>query len=145
MNPLIVFFFTAIGLEDYLFRDGFLIKYLIYSVIAYWIFYCFVQKSETHSPSRKLLLASYSQSYDPTIYVKVKFDIAKVKIFLEELEKKIGKKVNLTLFFVKACADLFKKYPEFNQAIKYGLHQNKKTVDFSVLVDVGGKVKFSLF
>lgn len=140
MNPLIVLFFTAIGLEDFFFRDAFLIKYFIYSVLAYWVFYFFVQKSETHSPSRKLLLASYSQSYDPTIYVKVKFNIAKAKEFCANLEKKIGKKINMTLFFVKCCGDLFKKYPEFNQALKFGLQQNKKSVDFSVLVDVGGKV-----
>ena len=143
MNPLMVFFFVAIILEDFLFREAKLFKYLLYSVIAYWIFYFFTEKSSIHSASRKLLLASYSQSYDPTVYAKIRLNVKKAKLFIANLEEKLGKKISWTLFLSKCIATIFKKYTEFNQSIMFGVYHAKKSIDFSVLVDVGGKVSIS--
>lgn len=140
MNPLLVLFFTAIFIEDFIFRDGALLKYLFYSVLIYWVFYLFVNKSNHHSPSRKLLLASYSQSYDPTIYAKMELRTEKAKEFIKKIESETGKKISLTLFFTKMAAQVIKKYPEFNQSLRFGTMYKKKTIDLSLLVDIGGKV-----
>ncbi len=96
-----------------------------------------MQKSPYHSAYRKLMLASYSQSYDPTIYTTLKPSIAKAKVFLEELEKKIGHKISWTLYFTKVVAQVFEN-KECNQTIKLGLHAERRGTDFSILVDIGG-------
>jgi hypothetical protein len=141
MNPLVVLFFTAMMIDDYIFKEGKFIKYMLYSIIIYWIFCYFSTKSIYHSASRKLLLASYSQSYDPSVYSKVNFDLAYSKKFLSEYENRTGKKISLTLFFTKVLADAIKKYPEFNRCLKFGSLHEKKTVDLAVLVNVAdGKV-----
>lgn len=139
MNPLIVFFFAALFIDDYFFKDGKLLKYYITATFLYWIVYFCSAKSQYHSPQKKLIMASYSQSYDPTIYGSLKPNIAKAKIFIDQLEKKTGKKITWTLFFAKIVSEIFAKYPEFNQTIKFGLHKLRGSVDVSVLVDVAGK------
>ncbi len=141
MNPLLVFFFVAMIIDDYLFKEGKFYKYLLSSVIIYWIFYYMIEKSPYHSASRKLSLASYSQSYDPTVYTRVKFDVSRTKEFIKKLEEKTGKKITYTLFLTKVFAEALTKYTDFNQAIKFGMLQTKKTVDLAVLVNVAeGKV-----
>ena len=144
MNPLIVFFFIAMMLEDFLFREGKLLKWSLYSILLYWFSHLFNKSSHFHSASRKLLLASYSQSYDPTIYSSVNFEVKNSKVFLNEFEKKTGKKITWTVFFAKCMAEILKKYPDCNQSIKFGNLHQKNTVDISVLVDIEGKVKFQL-
>ena len=141
MNPLLVFFFVAMIIDDYLFQEGKFYKYLICSVNIYWIFYYMIEKSPYHSASRKLSLASYSQSYDPTVYTRVKFDVSRTKEFINKLEEKTGKKITYTLFVTKVFAEALTKYTDFNQAIKFGMLHTKKTVDLAVLVNVAdGKV-----
>lgn len=141
MNPLLVFFFMAMILDDYLFKEGKFIKYLLSSVVVYWIFYYMIEKSPDHSASRKLALASYSQSYDPTVYSRVKFDVSKSKEFIRQIEEKTGKKITFTLFFAKVLGEALKKYPDFNQCLKFGMLHPKKTVDLCLLVNVAdGKV-----
>lgn len=141
MNPLMVFFFMAMFVDDYLFREGKLFKYYISSIFLYWIFYYFHQKSRYHSASRKLLLASYSQSYDPTIYAKLKLNMSKVKDFLINYEKRTGKKLSITMLFVKVLAEVFQEYPEINHALRFGLHADRGTIDIGVLVNAeDGKV-----
>jgi hypothetical protein len=142
MNPLLVLFFMAMILDDYIFKEGKFIKYLLSSVLVYWVFYYMVEKSPHHSASRKLSLASYSQSYDPTVYSRVKFDVSRSKEFIKKIEEKTGKKITFTLFFAKVLAEAMKKCPEFNQCLKFGMLSPKKTIDLSVLVNVAdGKVR----
>jgi hypothetical protein len=141
MNTMMIFFFTSLILEDYFYRDGMLWSFLIKSVIFCWIFSTLVKKGKSHTVEKKILMASYTQSYDPTIYVKMKFDIKNAKEFLEKIEKTSNKKISMTLYMAKCLAELFKKYPDFNKAIKFGNLHDKKTIDISILVDVGGKVK----
>ena len=140
MNPLLVFFFVAIILEDFLFKEGKLLKYLTYSILSYWVLNIFATKAPFYSASKKIALATYSQSYDPTIYVKMNLNTQKAKEFIAKLEKETGKRITMTLFFAKCVAEVYKKYPEVNQSLKFGSLFQKKTVDFSILVDMGGKV-----
>ena len=142
MNPLIVFFFIAMMIEDFLFKEGKLIKYLLYSVLAYWVFNLFVPKTPYQTASKKLLMASYSQSYDPTIYTRMNLETKNAKLFLEKLEKETGKKYTMTLLFVKCAAETYKNIPAINQTLKLGALHPKKSVDMAILVDIGGKVYF---
>ena len=142
MNPLIVFFFVAIILEDLLFKEGKLLKYLTYSIICYWVVNIFAAKAPFYSASNKIALATYSQSYDPTIYVKINQNTQKAKEFIAKFEKETGKRITMTLFFAKCLAEVYKNCPEVNQSLKFGSLFQKKTVDFSVLVDMGGKVEY---
>jgi len=142
MNPLLVLFFLAMIIDDYVFKEGKFIKYLLSSVLVYWVFYYMVEKSPYHSASRKLSLASYSQSYDPTVYSRVKFDVSRSKEFIKKIEEKTGKKITFTLFFAKVLAEALKKFPDFNQVLKFGMLSPKKTIDLCVLVNVAdGKVR----
>jgi hypothetical protein len=141
MNPLIVLFFLAIFLEDYIFKEGKLVRYYFWAIIIYWVFYYFNQKSIYNSASKKLLMATYSQSYDPTIYGKLKLDTSKAREFIAKLETKIGKKISMTLFLTKIIGEVFSQYPECNQAIRFGMHANRGSIDIGVLVAVDdGKV-----
>jgi len=141
MNPLIVLFFLSLAIEDFFFRNSYLIKYYLWSIIAYTIFNIFSPKSEFHSPARKLLLASYSHSYDPSAYVKIKPEITKAKEYLDKLSEKIGKKITWTLFTTKVIGMVIKKYPEMNHAIKFGKMSDRGTIDISLIVNVKeGKV-----
>lgn len=142
MNPLLVLFFLSLAIEDFFFRSGALVKYYFWSIIAYAIFNIFSPKSEYHSPARKLLLASYSHSYDPTAYVKIKPEITKAKEYLDKLSEKLGKKITWTLFTTKVIGMVIKKYPEMNYAIKFGKMSDRGTIDLSLLVNIReGKVK----
>ncbi len=144
MNPLIVLFFLSLAIEDFFFRHGCLVKYYLWSIIAYTIFNIFSPKSQYHSPARKLLLASYSHSYDPTAYVKIKPEITKAKEYLDKLSEKIGKKITWTLFTTKVIGMVIKKYPEMNYAIKFGKMADRGTIDLSLLVNIKeGKVNFT--
>ena len=140
MNPLMVFFFIAMMLEDYLFKEGKILRGCFYSIVIYWILHVFNKSTIFHSASRKLLLASYSQSYDPTIYSKINLEVQKAKEFLADLEQKTGKRVTMTVFFAKCMAEVLKRYPECNNSLKFGALHQKKTIDISLLVDIGGKV-----
>lgn len=146
MNPLIVLFFLALSLEDYIFRNGFLLKYYFYSIIIYWIFYILTPSSQYNTAERKLALAGYSNSTDPTVYGKLKPEITKAKKFLDNLNNKVGKKITWTLFTTKVFALCIQKFPEINNAIKFGKLTNRGTIDISLLVNVKeGKVNLKFF
>ena len=139
MNPLIVLFWISLIINDYFFKDAYFCKYYFYGSFFYWIFYYFQPKDQFfNSASRKLLLASYSQSYDPSMYCKIKLDTKNAKIFLQNYETKTGKKVSWALFLVKCLSQVLKKYPECNLTIKNGLHQSRGSIDICILVNVGG-------
>ena len=139
MNPLIVNFILAMLIEDYLFREGKFLKYYLYSILLYSLFYYFNQKSTYHTYSKKYNMAAFDQSFDPTVYAKVKFDLTKAKTFIEDLSKKTGKKITLTVFWIKVVGEVFKNIPECNEMIRFGLKVKREDVDLGILVNVGDK------
>jgi len=142
MNPLLVLFFLSLAIEDFFYRGGCLIKYYLWSILAYTIVILFSRKSQYHSPAGKLLLATYSHSYDPSTYAKLKPEITKAKEYLDILSEKLGKKITWTLFTTKLLGMVMKKYPEMNHTIKFGKVCDRGTKDISLLVNVrDGKVK----
>lgn len=133
MNPMIILFVLAMFIDDYFFKEGKLLKLYFYAIIGYVIFYCFQQRSTFHSPTKKLNMAAYNQSFDPTIYGKVNFDLAHARKFIEKQEKEIGKKITMTLYWVKVVGEVFQNLPECNEIIRFGLKAKRKEVDIGVL------------
>ena len=111
MNPLIFFFFLSIFLEDYFFREGKFIKYYLYLIGFYSVFYYFQHRSTFHSHSKKFNMAAFDQSQ---------------------------KEINLTIYWIKVVGDVFVRVPESNEKIRFGLKGKRKTVDISILINAKG-------
>ena len=120
MNPLMVFFIFTLFLTDIMVNQQKLTHIFSFLFFSYWIFYFFVKKCEYYDSSRKLQLASYSQSFDPSVYAKTKFILKNTKKFIEEQFNLNGKKITYTLFFTKVIAECLKLIPEGNIAIRFG-------------------------
>jgi hypothetical protein len=136
MNPLLVLFFIALFIDDYLFKNGALVKYYLYSMLAYFIFTLFTSSS-FDTPNRRLLMASFDQSTDSTCYGVAKFKIKKSKEFIQKLSEKLGKKISMTLCFAKIAGEVFAKFPHCDNTIQFGNHARRAATDVCVLVDVG--------
>lgn len=139
MNPLMTLFMIALILEDYFFRQGRYLKYYLYAVGFYNIFYYIQHKSTFHSHTKKFNMAAFDQSYDSTVYARVKFDLSKVKDFLKKYSEKAKKDINLTVFWIKVVGDVFLNAPESNEKIRFGLKGIRSGVDISVIVNTKGK------
>eukprot|EP00340_Litonotus_pictus_P000649 CAMPEP_0170520986 /NCGR_PEP_ID=MMETSP0209-20121228/6316_1 /TAXON_ID=665100 ORGANISM="Litonotus pictus, Strain P1" /NCGR_SAMPLE_ID=MMETSP0209 /ASSEMBLY_ACC=CAM_ASM_000301 /LENGTH=268 /DNA_ID=CAMNT_0010807609 /DNA_START=87 /DNA_END=893 /DNA_ORIENTATION=+ len=85
----------------------------------------------------KTTVASWETPNDPHIYGKVKINVTKIDSYLEDLTKKLGKKITYTLYSIKLLALVLGKFPELNSFIKYGLLNAKDSVDVCCLVAIG--------
>ena len=139
MNPLVVLFFISLIIDDYIFKDGYIIKYYLTFMTLYWVFYYFSKKSQYQTPYRKLLLAGYSQSYDPSIYGVIKPDIKKVKDYMDRYYQKTGKKISITLLFAKIVGLVISNSNDINNTINFGKHVDRGSVDICILVDIKGQ------
>ena len=138
MNPLIFFFFLSIFLEDYFFREGKFFKYYLYLIGIYSIFYYFQHRSTFHSHSKKFNMAAFDQSFDSTVYARVKFNIQKAKEYVQKISEKTKKDINLTIFFIKVAGEVFLRVPESNEKIRFGLKGRRNTVDVSIIINAKG-------
>ena len=98
MNPLFSLFILALFIEDYIFREGKYWKMYLYAIGLYTLFYTFQHRSTFHSPNKKFNMAGYNQSFDPTIYAKVKFDLTKAESSWQRKKKKLERKFLLLYF-----------------------------------------------
>jgi hypothetical protein len=80
-------------------------------------------------------MAAFDQSFDSTVYARVKFDISKAKEYLQKLSEKTKKDINLTIYWIKVVGDTFVKVPESNEKIRFGLKGMRKTVDISIIIN----------
>jgi hypothetical protein len=135
MNPLLVLFFISIFIDDYFFKNGALSKYYLYSIITYSIFTMFTS-STLDTTNRRFLMAAFSQSVDSTCYGSSNFKVKKAKELLQKVSEKIGKKLSLTLCFAKIVGEVFNKFPDCDNTIKFGNHARRKTTDVCVLINV---------
>ena len=138
MNPLIFFFFLSIFLEDFFCREGKYIRYYIYIICFYSIFYYFQHRSTFHSHTKKFNMAAFDQSFDSTVYARVKFNIEKAKEYVQKLSEKTKKDINLTIYWIKVVGDVFLKVPESNEKIRFGLKELRKSVDLSIIINAKG-------
>jgi hypothetical protein len=84
-------------------------------------------------------MAAFDHSFDPTVYAQVLFDITKAKQFIKQMSEKTGKKITLTVFWIKVVGEVFKRLPECNEMIRFGIKVKREDVDIGVLVNVGDK------
>ena len=138
MNPLIFLFFFSMFFEDYFFLEGKYIRYYLTIIGLYSIFYYFQHRSTFHSHSKKFNMAAFDQSYDSTVYARVKFNIEKAKEFTKKLSEKTKKDINLIIYWIKVVGDVFLNVPESNEKIRFGLKGKRKTVDISILINAKG-------
>jgi hypothetical protein len=120
MNPLLVFYILTFFIIDISLNSCMLTKIYLFFLVGYWVLYFFIGKSRFHDTLRKWYLASYSQSYNPSIFSSVKLNLENAKKFIEEHSNKIGKKISFTLFFTKVLGECLELLPEANLAIRYG-------------------------
>lgn len=139
MNPLLLLFMISIFIEDYFFRQGKYIKYYLYAIGLYSIFYYFQHKSTFHSYTKKFNMAAFDQSFDSTVYARVKFDMTKAKEYLKKIKEKTGKDIDIYTFFIKVVGDVFIKVPESNEKLRFGLKGRRGCVDISILTDARHK------
>jgi hypothetical protein len=69
---------------------------------------------------RKWNIASYSQSNDPSVYAKLMLDTKNMKEFIDNFNKRTGKKLTVTLFWAKVIGEAIKENPDTNMAIRFG-------------------------
>jgi hypothetical protein len=139
MNALLVLFFVTFIINDWFFKDGGFLKIYLSFFVLYFIIYLFTKKDKIHSTYKHLMLAIFSQSYDPTVYAKLEYNVDNAKKYIEEYQKKMGIKITWTQFVMKAFAIALKKVPDFNLAIKCGKLVRRNSIDFSCLVNINNK------
>jgi hypothetical protein len=66
------------------------------------------------------MIGTWTKSFDPQLYSKVKIDISKVEPYLEQKSKEIGEKLTLTIYAIKLMSIMLKKNPELCGFIKHG-------------------------
>lgn len=142
MNALLVLFFLSIIINDILFKQAYMIKIFICLFTVYLVIYFFTKKSIFHSIYKKIQLASFSHSLDPSIYGKVKLPTMKLKAFLDEYNKVNSTKITWTLLVTKVLATSIAKFPKFNKAIRCGNLVPRNSIDVSLLINISGKVSF---
>ena len=138
MNAIFIIFYISIILYDSLFKEAKIVSIFFNLTVLYSIIYFFTRRSEVHNHYKHLLLGIFSQSYDPTVYAKLEFEIDESLKFIKDYEQKHGVKISLTVLVCKIIAMAMKKHPNFNSAIKCGRLVTRDTIDFGVLVDVEG-------
>lgn len=135
MNPLIVLFILSIALEDYFYRQGTYFRLFFYSICIYWLFYLFQTRSAFHSPNKKFNMAAYSQSFDPTIYAKVNFNVSEALKFINEYNLKLkNKTIGIFHYWIKVVGEVFKSLPECNEVIRFGLKVRRDDVDIGLII-----------
>lgn len=137
-------FFLALFLNDYLFKEALMIKIYAYLFFGYFIIYICTNSSKLHNAYKNLQLAIFSQSFDPTVYSKLKINVDKCQEFLKKYQEKHGEKITMTLLVTKVIGLTLGKYPEYNCAIKCGKLVQRDSVDLGLLVNLNGKVRFYL-
>ncbi len=120
MNPLQLIFFLSIFVDDFFFKERKLSYLFFFCIVVYGIANFFSKFSHFHTSYRKLQMAAYSPSEDPTLVSKLKLSSDKPKKFLEALSKKLDKKITWTLYTVKVLGEVLAEVPSILLALKFG-------------------------
>jgi len=119
MNPLQFIFFFSILFDDYFFKEARLFNFYIFLLAVYWISSFFSSSENFTNTSRKLQMALYSQSEDPTVISKIKLRSEKAKKCIDALSKKYDKKISWTLYTAKALGNALVSCPDILNALKF--------------------------
>lgn len=126
MNAILVIFYISFLSYSLCNNIKFIIIYLALIGLYTYITQFKLFKDVVNSARRKIMIGTWTKSFDPQVYSKVKIDISKIEPYLEQKSKEIGEKLTLTIYAIKLISILLKKYPEFCGFIKHGKVNEKK-------------------
>ena len=120
MNAILVIFYISFLSYCLCNNLKFIIIYLILIALYTYITQFHLFKDIVNSTRRKIMIGTWTKSFDPQLYSKVKIDISKVEPYLEQKSKEIGEKLTLTIYAIKLMSIILKKNPELCGFIKHG-------------------------
>lgn len=83
---------------------------------------------------RRISLATWNRPQDPSVYGSIDMDMTKGLAFIEQFQKKTGKKLTLTHLLIKGVAKTLAKFPELNVLIRHNRIYTRDHVDIFVQV-----------
>lgn len=93
------------------------------------------------SAFRKVALGTWRTAGDPSVYAELEFNIEPARDYLDKISSITGKKLTLTHFVGKACAETIRRYPELNCILRWGSLYRRSSIDifFQVASDKKGE------
>lgn len=83
---------------------------------------------------KKMMIGSWSEPQDPSIFTEMSIDVSKLPAYLEEASKKTGEKLTVTHLVVKAMGIVLKGAPGFRGRLVFSRFVPFDEVDISCLV-----------
>lgn len=93
------------------------------------------------SAFRKVALGTWRTVGDPSVYSEMVCDVQPALDYLSKVSEKTGKKITLTHFVGKACAETIRRHPELNCVLRWGKLYRRNHIDifFQVASDTKGE------
>ncbi len=93
------------------------------------------------SAFRKVALGTWRTVGDPSVYSEIELDVEPALEYLAKIGAVSGKKLTLTQFVGKACAETIRRHPELNCVLRWGKLYRRKDIDifFQVASDTKGE------
>lgn len=116
--------------------------FLIYAIIItiYLLLSLYAQRSSLMSLNKKLHIAAYDDTGDPSCYARIPIDLTAADRFLDKYNKENPDiKLTYTIIGLKAIGEAMSVSKKINGKICFGNFVPLDSVDTSVLVDVDGK------
>jgi len=79
---------------------------------------------------RKIAIGTWKTVGDPSIYGEIKFDARKMLSYIKKQSELTGKRITVTHFIAKAAAETYRRHPELNCILRFGMVFPRKTIDF---------------
>jgi pyruvate/2-oxoglutarate dehydrogenase complex dihydrolipoamide acyltransferase (E2) component len=106
-----------------------------YAIMNFWN-----QKKALNSFRRKIQIATWNDSGDPSVFGRLEVDMTKIDEFLDKYNKENpDNKLSYTIIFAKAIGAGMSSSNKLNGKICFGQFIPCPSVDISVLVDIDGK------
>lgn len=93
------------------------------------------------SSFRKVALGTWRTVGDPSVYAELEYNVEPAKEYLAKVSAMSGKKLTLTHFVGKACAETIHRHPELNCILRWGTLYRRSNIDifFQVASDTKGE------
>ncbi|MEY4616070.1 MAG: hypothetical protein RJB66_1030 [Pseudomonadota bacterium] len=93
------------------------------------------------SSFRKVALGTWQTAGDPSVYSEMEFECEAALAYLAKISEQTGKKLTITHFVGKACAETIRRHPELNCILRWGKLYRRQDVDifFQVASDTKGE------
>jgi len=114
------------------------ILYIFFSIIGGFTLFHLLTPRFFNTTRRKLMIATWDEPREGNILAKMEFDVTKVNEYIQDCREKLGLKVTLLHFVVRAVASTLKDLPDVNGRIVFGKYIPYDKVNVSCLVDIDG-------